>query len=114
MFDTGVLDDEEVFARQDMAEKEASTADQVTNIGEVVITANVKVSTASPTKATIADELTLAQTLIKTKSVKTKVKGGVIVEQSESTTRIRPQQLPSKDKGKGIMVEPEKPTKKKV
>ncbi|GKB51704.1 hypothetical protein Tco_0902457, partial [Tanacetum coccineum] len=42
-----------------------------------------------------------------------KVKGVVIGEQSESTTRTRPQQLPSKDKGKGIMEEPEKPTKKK-
>ncbi|GJU16190.1 hypothetical protein Tco_1144156 [Tanacetum coccineum] len=74
-----VLDDEEVFAGQDMAEKEinvvekeVSTADLVTTAGEVV-------------------------------------KG----EQSESTTRTRPQQLPSKDKGKGIMEELKKPTKRK-
>ncbi|GKA42116.1 hypothetical protein Tco_0734776 [Tanacetum coccineum] len=34
-------------------------------------------------------------------------------KQSESTTRTRPQQLSSKDKGKAIMEEPEKQTKKK-
>ncbi|GJZ93820.1 putative ribonuclease H-like domain-containing protein, partial [Tanacetum coccineum] len=46
MFDTGVLDDEEVFTGQDMdekeinvAEKEVSTADPVTTAGEVVTTA---------------------------------------------------------------------------
>ncbi|GJV22556.1 hypothetical protein Tco_1371576 [Tanacetum coccineum] len=119
MFDTCVLDDEEVFAGQDMAEKEinvaekeVSTADPVTTAGEVVTTASVEVSTASPTETTIADDLTLAQTLIEIRSAKPKVKGVVIGEQSESTTRTRPQQLPSKDKGKGIMEEPEKPTKK--
>ncbi|GJZ36735.1 hypothetical protein Tco_0582926, partial [Tanacetum coccineum] len=53
MFDTSVLNDEEVFAGQDMAEKEVSTTDPVTTAGEVVTTANVKVSTASPTAATI-------------------------------------------------------------
>ncbi|GKG17894.1 hypothetical protein Tco_0372192, partial [Tanacetum coccineum] len=36
MFDTGVLNDEEVFAGQDMAKKEVSTADLVTTAGEVV------------------------------------------------------------------------------
>ncbi|GJU39480.1 hypothetical protein Tco_1192437, partial [Tanacetum coccineum] len=107
IFDTGVLDNEEVFTGQDMAEKEinvaekeVSTADLVTTAGEVVTTASVKVSTASPTKTTIADELTLDQTLIEIRSAKPKVKGVVIGEQSESTTRTKPQQLPSKDKGK--------------
>ncbi|GJV43855.1 hypothetical protein Tco_1428391, partial [Tanacetum coccineum] len=55
MFDTGVLNDEEVFARQDMAEKEVSTTDLVTTAGEVVTTANVEISTASPTAATITN-----------------------------------------------------------
>ncbi|GJT07945.1 hypothetical protein Tco_0842407 [Tanacetum coccineum] len=120
MFDTGVLDDEEVFAGQDMAkkeinvaEKEVSTADPVTTVGEVITTANVEISTASPTKTTIFDDLTLAQTLIEIKIAKPKVKGVVIGEQSESTTRTRPQQLPSKDKGKAIMEDPEKPTNRK-
>ncbi|GJT69688.1 hypothetical protein Tco_1028974 [Tanacetum coccineum] len=113
MFDTGILNDEEVFVKLDVVEKEVSTADPVTTAGEVVTTASVEVSTARPTEATIADELTLAQTLIQTKSAKPKVKGVLIKEQSDSTTRTRPQQLPSKDKGKGIMEEPEKPIKKK-
>ncbi|GKG56497.1 hypothetical protein Tco_0579821, partial [Tanacetum coccineum] len=47
MFDTCVLNDEEVFARQDMAKKEVSIVDPVTTAGEVVTTANVEVSTAS-------------------------------------------------------------------
>ncbi|GKG55170.1 hypothetical protein Tco_0563157, partial [Tanacetum coccineum] len=49
MFDTIVLDDEEVFAGQDMAEKEVnvaekevSTADPVTIAGEVVTTASIE------------------------------------------------------------------------
>ncbi|GJV76065.1 hypothetical protein Tco_1507649 [Tanacetum coccineum] len=120
MFDTSVLDDEEVFVGQDMAkkeinvtEKEVSTADPVSTAGEVVTTASVEISTAKPTETTITDDLTLAQTLIEIRSAKPKVKGVVIGEQSESTTRTRPQQLSSKDKGKAIMEEPEKPTKRK-
>ncbi|GKE45971.1 hypothetical protein Tco_1473255 [Tanacetum coccineum] len=52
MFDTSVLDDEKVFAEQDMAkkvnnvdEKEVSTADPVTTAGEVVTIASVEIST---------------------------------------------------------------------
>ncbi|GKD10774.1 hypothetical protein Tco_1190459, partial [Tanacetum coccineum] len=64
MFDTIVFNNEEVFVGQDMAEKEVSTADLVTTVGEVVTTTNVEVSTAIPTTATISIvELTLAQTL---------------------------------------------------
>ncbi|GKG51003.1 hypothetical protein Tco_0539127, partial [Tanacetum coccineum] len=51
MFDTGVLDNDEVFAGQDMAEKginvdekEVSTADLVTTAGEVVTTISVEIS----------------------------------------------------------------------
>ncbi|GKB17177.1 hypothetical protein Tco_0851100 [Tanacetum coccineum] len=113
-------DDEEVFARHDMAEKEINVAekevsivDLVTSASEVVTTTSVKISTPCPTETTITDDLTLAHTLIEIRSAKPKVKGVVIGEQSESTTRTRPQQLPSKDKGKGKMVEPKKPIKKK-
>ncbi|GJT36573.1 hypothetical protein Tco_0926992 [Tanacetum coccineum] len=91
MFDTSVLDEEEVLAGQDIdekeinvAKKEVSTADPITTAGEVV--------------TTTVDDLTLAQTLIEIRSAKSKVKGVVIGEQSESITRTRPQQLPSKDK----------------
>ncbi|GJV14684.1 hypothetical protein Tco_1360007 [Tanacetum coccineum] len=52
MFDTCVLDDEEVFAGQDMAKKEVnvakkevSTGDPVTTAGEVVTTASIDIST---------------------------------------------------------------------
>ncbi|GJU79286.1 putative ribonuclease H-like domain-containing protein [Tanacetum coccineum] len=41
MFDTGVLNDEEVFTGQDMDEKEVSTTDPVTTVSEVVTTVNV-------------------------------------------------------------------------
>ncbi|GJY40172.1 hypothetical protein Tco_0427442 [Tanacetum coccineum] len=87
MFNTGVLDDEEVFTGQDMAEKEinlaekeVSIADPVTIAGEVVTTASVEISTASPTETIITDDLTLAQTLIEIRSAKPKVKGVVIGE----------------------------------
>ncbi|GKE36112.1 hypothetical protein Tco_1455434 [Tanacetum coccineum] len=115
IFDTGVFNDEEVFARQDMAEKEVSTVDPVTTTGEVVITANVEVSTASPTAATITNvELTLAQTLAELKSARPKTKRVVMPERSESitTTTIRTT-IPSKDKGKGIIVEEPLKMKKK-
>ncbi|GKA38382.1 hypothetical protein Tco_0730933 [Tanacetum coccineum] len=84
MFYTSVLDDEEVFTGQDMAKKEinvaekkVSNANPVTTAGEVVTTASVKISTASPTKTIIADDLTLAQTLIEIRSAKPKVKKGL-------------------------------------
>ncbi|GKE47537.1 hypothetical protein Tco_1478795 [Tanacetum coccineum] len=105
-------------ARVDVAEKEVSTADPVTTTGEVVTTTSVEISTTSPTEATIADELTLAQTLIEIKIVKPKVKGIIIKELVESTkTTIKtissqePSQETVQDKGKGKMVEPE-PVKK--
>ncbi|GJU68461.1 putative ribonuclease H-like domain-containing protein [Tanacetum coccineum] len=112
MFDTCVFNDEEVFAGQDMAEKEVSTTDPVTTTGEVVTTANVEVSTASPTAATITTiELTLAQTLAQLKSARPKTKGVVMLELSETTTKTTT--IPSKDKGKGIMVEEPLKMKKK-
>ncbi|GJZ92484.1 hypothetical protein Tco_0664549 [Tanacetum coccineum] len=102
MFDTCVLNDEEVFARQDMAKKEVSTADLVTTAGEVVTTANVEVSIASPTTAKITNvELTLAHTLVELKNARPKTKGIVMQEPSESITTTTT--IPSKDKGKGIM-----------
>ncbi|GJR21853.1 hypothetical protein Tco_0970380 [Tanacetum coccineum] len=113
MFDTGVLDEQEVEV-----EKVVSTAE---------------VTTASATTTTV-DELTLAQTLIEIKAAKPKAvttaatttttavtrpkaRGVVVQEPSEFTTTTspsQPSQLPqAKDKGKAKMVEPEKPLKKK-
>ncbi|GJV47414.1 hypothetical protein Tco_1437626 [Tanacetum coccineum] len=102
MFDTGVLDEQEV-----KVEKVVSTAE---------------VTTKSATTTTI-DELTLAQTLIEIKAVKPKVRGVMIQEPSEfttttttttPTTTITPTaSKPSHDIDKAKMIESEKPLKKK-
>ncbi|GKF85341.1 hypothetical protein Tco_0253168, partial [Tanacetum coccineum] len=117
MFDTSILDDEEVFAEQDVVEKEVSVDDLVTTAGEVVTTASVEVTTDSATTTTV-DELTLAQTLIEIKAIKPKVKGVIIQEPSESTTTTTTTTTPaaskpSQNKGKVKLIEPEKPLKKK-
>ncbi|GJZ01492.1 hypothetical protein Tco_0519453 [Tanacetum coccineum] len=127
MFDTGVLEEQE----KDVAEKEVSVVDPVTNAGEVVTTANVEVTTVNAPTTTI-DELTLAQTLIEIKAAKPKAvtsaattttttrpkaRGVVVQEPSElktTSSSLQASQLPqAKDKGKGIMMEPEVPLKKK-
>ncbi|GKD01897.1 uncharacterized mitochondrial protein-like protein [Tanacetum coccineum] len=72
------------------------TADPVTTAGEVVTAANVEVSTASPTAATITTvELTLAQTLAELKSARPKTKGVGMQEPSESITTTTT--IPSKE-----------------
>ncbi|GKC60062.1 hypothetical protein Tco_1087660 [Tanacetum coccineum] len=127
MFDTDVLEEQE----KEVDEKEVSTADPVTTVGEVVTTTNVEATTAHAPTTTI-DELTLAQTLIEIKAAKPKAvtfaattttttrpkaRGVVVQEPSEFKTTSSPlqaSQLPqAKDKGKAKMVEPEKPLKKK-
>nr|GEV91114.1 hypothetical protein [Tanacetum cinerariifolium] len=117
-----------------VAKKEVSTVDPVTTAGEVVTTADVEVSAALTTTTTTDDELTLAQTLIEIKAAKPKAittaattvtavstrpkEKGIIMQVPSKTpspkTIVFSQQLPqAKDKGKGIMVEPEKPLKRK-
>nr|GEV58480.1 putative ribonuclease H-like domain-containing protein [Tanacetum cinerariifolium] len=99
MFDTSILDDEEVVTEEVDdeevvvgAEKEVSTADSVSTVGEVVNTAGVETS-------------------------KPKAKGIVIQEPSETPTQtpIDSPQKPSKAKGirKAKMIEPKKPLKRK-
>ncbi|GJS99304.1 hypothetical protein Tco_0820474 [Tanacetum coccineum] len=96
MFDTGVLDEQEVEV-----EKVVSTAE---------------VTTESATTTTV-DELTLAQTLIEIKAAKPKVRGVMIQEPSEftttTTTTTPAASKPLQDKGKAKMIESEKPLKKK-
>ncbi|GJR43342.1 hypothetical protein Tco_1311445 [Tanacetum coccineum] len=127
MFDTGVLEEQE----KDVAEKKVSAVDPVTTAGEVVTTTDVKVTTVNAPTTTI-NELTLAQTLIEIKAAKSKAvtstattttttrpeaRGDVVQEPSEfktTSSSLQALQLPhDKDKGKGIMVEPEVPLKKK-
>ncbi|GJX69367.1 hypothetical protein Tco_0305094 [Tanacetum coccineum] len=127
MFDTSMLEEQE----KDVAEKEVSATDLVTTAGELVTTANVEVTTINAPTTTI-NELTLAQTLIEIKAAKPKVvtyaattttttrpkaRGVVVQEPSEfktTSSSLQASQLPqAKDKGKGIMVVPEVPIKKK-
>nr|GEV73545.1 hypothetical protein [Tanacetum cinerariifolium] len=75
MFDTSILDNEEV-----VAEKEVSTADPVPTVGEVVTTASVEVSTAAITSQIYMDEITLAKALINIKTSKPKANGIVMQE----------------------------------
>ncbi|GKC41807.1 hypothetical protein Tco_1059529 [Tanacetum coccineum] len=123
--------DADAEQEKDVAEMEVSAVDPVTTAGEVVTTANVEVTTVNAPTTTI-DEVTLAQTLIEIKKAKPKAvtsaattttttrpkaKGVVVQEPSEfktTSSSLQASQLPqAKDKGKGIMVEPEVPLKKK-
>ncbi|GKD66995.1 hypothetical protein Tco_1309103, partial [Tanacetum coccineum] len=98
MFNTGVLEEQE----KEVAKKEVSAADPVTTAGEVVTTANVPTTTI--------DELTMAQTLIEIKAAKPKA----VTSAATTTTTTRPKARGvAKDKGEAIMVEPERPLKKK-
>nr|GEU76436.1 hypothetical protein [Tanacetum cinerariifolium] len=122
MFGVDDLDDDEVIinvttgenVEQDatVAKKEVSTA-----AGEVVTTVEgVEVTAATTTSQISKDDVTLAQTLIEIKAAKPKARGVIVQDPSEfrTTSSSQPSQLPqAKDKGKGIMVEPEKPLKKK-
>ncbi|GKA31239.1 hypothetical protein Tco_0717544 [Tanacetum coccineum] len=103
MFDVNALNGEEVF----VAEKNE-------NIVEEVVDA-AKVSTAATTVTITTEEITLAQALEASKTLKPKVKGIVFQEPGKSTTTTTISSKQSQDKGKGIMIEePVKPMKKKV
>ncbi|GJW18800.1 hypothetical protein Tco_0026236 [Tanacetum coccineum] len=84
------------------------------------VPSNVDVSAASPTRPvddSTTNDITLAETLMKIKSSASrsqKDKGVMFKEPTEPTTTSRPQpHISAKDKGKGIMQEPEKPVKVK-
>ncbi|GJS08565.1 hypothetical protein Tco_0365361 [Tanacetum coccineum] len=140
MFDVNVLDGEEVFvAEQEVAIKDVNnevnvveevvkvinSAKLITDAAQVSVAGNVvntvgdatTVSAATTTTATITtvDDITLAQEFMEIKSTKPKEKGVVIQELGESTTTISSQlsSQQSQDKGKGILIKPVKPMKKK-
>ncbi|GJY63045.1 hypothetical protein Tco_0464505 [Tanacetum coccineum] len=106
MFDTRVLDDDEVFVDVTTVEKE----EQSTKTDEAVTTAGVEDSVA-PTITTTVEE-TLAQTLMEIKAAKPKAKGIVFHDQEEHVSVSKPTvsviQPLVKDKGKGIMLERQK------
>ncbi|GJT05615.1 hypothetical protein Tco_0840077 [Tanacetum coccineum] len=125
MFDTGVLDADEMPVEAKVDEKdEQSTKLDDSTAGEAVTTASVE-GGAAPTTI---EEITLAQTLIQIKAAKPKVvttaattttttrpkaRGVVVQEPSEFRALQEAQPSISKDKGKGIMIEPEVPLKRK-
>ncbi|GJY44974.1 reverse transcriptase domain-containing protein [Tanacetum coccineum] len=131
MFDTSVLEEQEIEFEKVVEEPVVSVATTTKSIpvsaAEVVTTASANVE--------VPDELTLAQTLIEIKtakpkpvttaattvtSVRPRAKGIIFHDQEEQvpastkTFSSSQSQLPQvKDKGKGKMVEPEVPLKKK-
>ncbi|GJU83904.1 hypothetical protein Tco_1291450 [Tanacetum coccineum] len=114
MFDTGVLDDDEMFMDATTGEKdEQSTKLNDSTAGEAVTTAGAEDS-ALPIIPTTVEE-TLAQTLMEIKASKPKAKGIVFhdLEKQVSKLTISVTQPLIKDKGKGIMQELERPLTKK-
>ncbi|GJU53982.1 hypothetical protein Tco_1227696 [Tanacetum coccineum] len=96
------------------------TAGVSVSIAEPITTASVNIATAEPTTPLTTtvfknEDLIIAQTLMKMRSEKSKVRGVVMQEPSETATRptIPPQQHDPKDKGKGKIIEQEKPLNKK-
>ncbi|GJZ15263.1 hypothetical protein Tco_0550940 [Tanacetum coccineum] len=116
MFDIGVLDSDEmpVEAKIDGKNEQSTKLDDST-AGEAATTAGVEDSVA-PTIPTTVEE-TLAQTLMEIKAAKPKAKGIVFHDQEEQVSVSKPTvsvtQPSVKDKGKGIMIEPEVPLKRK-
>ncbi|GJT99983.1 hypothetical protein Tco_1110322 [Tanacetum coccineum] len=96
-------DDDEMFDVDTLDGEEVVVAEQNK---EVVDAAQFKIATDK------VDEITLAQILIEIKSTKPKVKG-VVIQEPGTTKRTTISSKQSQDKVKGILVEPEKPMKKK-
>ncbi|GJY78775.1 hypothetical protein Tco_0484576 [Tanacetum coccineum] len=111
MFDTEVLDDDEVFVDVSTVEKE----EESTKTGEAITIVDVEDS-AAPTIPTTVEE-TLAQILMEIKAAKPKAKGIIFHDQEEQVSVSKPTvsvtQPLVKDKGKGIMQEPKIPLKRK-
>nr|GEW20722.1 hypothetical protein [Tanacetum cinerariifolium] len=107
LFGVHDLDGDEVFV-------DVTTGEDVEH--DATVAKNVEGIATAITPQISKDELTLAQTLMEIKDAKPKAKGVTIQEPSEfrTTSHPQPSQPPqAKDKGKGIIVEPEKPLKKK-
>ncbi|GKA67788.1 hypothetical protein Tco_0767705 [Tanacetum coccineum] len=115
------VDDDEMHVE---AKDEQSTKPDDSTAGEAVTTASVDDSVVPTT----IEEITLAQTLIQIKVAKPKVvttaattatttrpkdRGVIVQELSEFRVPQETQPSSSKDKGKGIMIEPEVPLKRK-
>ncbi|GJR04759.1 putative ribonuclease H-like domain-containing protein [Tanacetum coccineum] len=99
MFDTRVLDDDEmpVEAKVDGKDEQSNKPDDST-AGEAIKAAKPKVVTIAATTTT---------------TTRPKARGVVVQEPSEFRVPQETQPSSSKDKGKGIMIEPEVPLKRK-
>ncbi|GJW16337.1 uncharacterized mitochondrial protein-like protein [Tanacetum coccineum] len=107
MFDTGVLDSDEV-----VVETEEHVVDAAITIKSIPVSAAdptlIKIKSIKP-KAVTTDAITITHV-----GTRPKAKGVVIQEPSETTTTKivpLPSKVQEKDKGKAKMVEPEKPVK---
>nr|GEZ70511.1 hypothetical protein [Tanacetum cinerariifolium] len=113
LFKVHDLDGDEVFVDVTIGEnveQDATVAEkEVTTIEDIEVTTTAAATTPQISK----DELTMTQNLMKIKASKPKEKGVTIQEPSEFRTTSPSQPPQAKEKGKGIMVEPEKPLKKK-
>nr|GEY39509.1 hypothetical protein [Tanacetum cinerariifolium] len=109
--------DEDIFGVNDQDDTLMFDADKDQQCKEVVV-ASIVTSVTTTTPTISMDEITLAKALIKIKTSIPKAKGIVMQKPSETPTPtpIVSSKQPSKvqDKGKGIMVEPEMPLKKKA
>ncbi|GJV12129.1 hypothetical protein Tco_1353670 [Tanacetum coccineum] len=136
MFDLSDLADTEVITDQEetielvedkgsaekgvsATEDKDSTVDPVTTAGETVTIVSVNLEDSTAVDVSLADDVTLAETLMEIRSSASrpqKLKGVLFKELSEPTTittSIPQPHIPAKDKGKGIMQEPKKPVKVK-
>ncbi|GKD43002.1 hypothetical protein Tco_1267647 [Tanacetum coccineum] len=123
MFDVDSLNDEEVFAEQEVAAKDF-VVDEVTLAQALAVLKSIKPKikgnviedTSVPVSAAIATTKVSTATTT-TATIPTPRKGIVIIDLGTSTTTrtisSHPSQIKVQDKGKGIMVESEKPMKKK-
>ncbi|GJX57827.1 hypothetical protein Tco_0287724 [Tanacetum coccineum] len=97
--------------RVESSRDEESLGQNKNVVKEVVDAAQV--STAAITVIITTEEITLAQALKALKTSKPKVKGIVFQEPGKSTTTTTISSQQSQDKGKGILIEPVEPMKKK-
>ncbi|GJT20089.1 hypothetical protein Tco_0878795 [Tanacetum coccineum] len=117
----GRIDGDKVIVETEVASKDVNlSVDEVTLAQALAALKSAKpkadkVMLQEPEQGTITT--TTAATTVTTASTRPKAKGLVIHEEEQATTPIVSSQQPShvkvQDKGKGIMEEPEKPTKRK-
>ncbi|GKC50869.1 hypothetical protein Tco_1073614 [Tanacetum coccineum] len=125
MFDTGVLDDDEVLAEPEVTIKDVNlSVDEVTLAQALAALKSAKVQEKANVVEEPSESITTTPTLTTTTattvtaaSTRPKAKGLVIHEEEQATTPTvssqQPSQVKAQDKGKGIMVEEPMKMKKK-